>query len=142
MEANRDAFTSDVRRMLKRFVLLATFSLLVWLIPVPAAVAQPYQNERAEVLFLAENVAVGTTLQQEAGSSTSQEATAEEEPQPMVMEETMMMEQSGGKSAVIMERTGEPLPESGDLVIRILLLPVAALLLGSGIVAYAFLWRR
>lgn len=126
---------------MKEFVILITFSLLAWLIPASAAVAQPSQNERAEVLFLAENVAVGITAQQEAGLNTSQEATAGE-PQAMVMEETMMMEQPGGKNAVIMERTGEPLPESGDLAIRTLLLPVAALLLGSGILTYAFLWRR
>jgi hypothetical protein len=127
--------------MLKIFVLLATFSLLAWLIPASAAVAQPSQNEQAEVLPPAENVAVGITAQQEAGLDTSQEATAGE-PQPMVMEETMMMEQPGGKTAVMMERTGEPLPESGDLAIRTLVLPIAALLLGSGILTYAFLWRR
>ena len=48
------------------------------------------------------------------------------------MEETMMVERT-------ME---EPLPQSGGPIAPSVLLPAAALLMGSGIVAYAVLRRR
>ena len=50
-------------------------------------------------------------------------------------QDTMMMEET----TVIMEDTGGPLPQSGGPAI---LLPAAALLLGSGILAFAVLRRR
>ena len=58
--------------------------------------------------------------------------TAMAQEQTMMMEETMMME------------TTQPLPKSGGPVIGSpsVLLPAAALLLGSGVLAFAVLRRR
>lgn len=50
----------------------------------------------------------------------------------MKKEETMMMEKT----------TMEPLPKSGGPAVGSVLLPAAALLVGSGILAYAILRRR
>jgi len=50
----------------------------------------------------------------------------------MVKEETMMMEKT----------MMEPLPKSGGPAVGSVLLPAAALLVGSGILAYAILRRR
>lgn len=66
----------------------------------------------------------------------AQETTMVEEETTVVMEETQMMEDTA------MEETTAPdedLPESGGPAI---LLPAAALLLGSGILTYAVLRRR
>jgi len=49
----------------------------------------------------------------------------------MKVEETMMI-----------EKTMEPLPKSGGPAVGAVLLPAAALLVGSGILAYAILRRR
>ena len=59
-------------------------------------------------------------------------AMAQEMEQTMMMEETMMME------------TTQPLPKSGGPAIgsTSVLLPAAALLLGSGVLAFAVLRRR
>jgi hypothetical protein len=59
-------------------------------------------------------------------------------------EDTMMPEQN----VVVVEETeleqivGQPLPKSGGLAVGSVLLPAAALLLGSGVLAYAVLRRR
>jgi hypothetical protein len=54
-------------------------------------------------------------------------------PTAMAQEETLP--QSGGQTA-------EPLPQSGGVVTPSVLLPAAALLVGSGIVGYALMRRR
>ncbi len=65
--------------------------------------------------------------------SAQTETTTEAEPATMaVTEETMVVEKT-------ME---EPLPKSGGPEIASVLLPAAALLVGSGILAYAVLRRR
>ena len=46
------------------------------------------------------------------------------------------------EETVMMEKTMEPLPKSGGPVVGSVLLPAAALLVGSGILAYAILRRR
>jgi hypothetical protein len=58
-------------------------------------------------------------------------------PTAMAQEETLP--QSGGQTA---EQTAEPLPQSGGVVTPSVLLPAAALLVGSGIVGYALVRRR
>ena len=55
-------------------------------------------------------------------------------PTAMAQEETGPLPASGGQT--------EPLPQSGGLVAPSVLLPAAALLLGSGVLAYAVLRRR
>ena len=59
-------------------------------------------------------------------------------PIAMAQEQTMMMEQT------IMTETTQPLPASGGMGISStsVLLPAAALLLGSGVLGYAVLRRR
>ena len=99
---------------MKRAILLATVALLAMLVLVPMAMAQD------------------TTM--------------------MMMGSTMMMEQTGGQmmgSTMMMEgsmmemtsgqMSENPLPTSGGPAI---LLPAAALLVGSGILTYAILRRR
>ncbi len=46
------------------------------------------------------------------------------------------------KENIMMEKTVEPLPPSGGPAVGSVLLPAAALLVGSGILAYAVLRRR
>ena len=55
-------------------------------------------------------------------------------PTAMAQEDTEPLPASGGQA--------EPLPTSGGLVAPSVLLPAAALLLGSGVLAYAVLRRR
>jgi hypothetical protein len=59
-------------------------------------------------------------------------------PTAMAQEQTMMMEET------MMTETTQPLPKSGGPVIGgpSVLLPAAALLLGSGVLAFAVLRRR
>jgi hypothetical protein len=59
-------------------------------------------------------------------------------PVAMAQEQTMMMEET------MMMETTQPLPKSGGPVIgsTSVLLPAAALLLGSGVLAFAVLRRR
>lgn len=63
----------------------------------------------------------------------AQDTTMMMEGSTMMMEETMMMEDTGTTGGA------GPIPESGGPAI---LLPAAALLLGSGILTYAILRRR
>ena len=59
-------------------------------------------------------------------------------PIAMAQEQTMMMEET------MMKETTQPLPASGGMGISSIsvLLPAAALLLGSGVLGYALLRRR
>ena len=57
-------------------------------------------------------------------------AMAQEDTMMMVQEETMMME------------TTQPLPKSGGPAVGSMVLPAAALLVGSGVLAFAVLRRR
>ena len=64
-------------------------------------------------------------------------------PVAMAQETTMMMEQTqmpaGGETTMMAEETQPPLGETGGPAI---LLPAAALLLGSGVLTYAIVRRR
>ena len=60
-------------------------------------------------------------------------------PTAMAQEDTMMMMEE----TMMMEKTMmEPLPKSGGPAVGSVLLPAAALLVGSGVLAYAVLRRR
>ena len=56
---------------------------------------------------------------------------------PAAMAQATKMEQT-----VMMEKTTEGLPKSGGPAVTTVLLPAAALLLGSGVLGYAILRRR
>lgn len=58
-------------------------------------------------------------------------------PTAMAQEETMMMMEE-----TMMVESTQPLPKSGGPAVGSVLLPAAALLLGSGVLAYAVLRRR
>jgi hypothetical protein len=55
-------------------------------------------------------------------------------------QDTMMMEKE--ETIMMKEDTAGPLPKSGGPAVGSVLLPAAALLLGSGVLAYAVLRRR
>jgi hypothetical protein len=60
-------------------------------------------------------------------------------------EDTMMPEQNVmvvAEETELEQAVGEPLPKSGGLAVGSVLLPAAALLLGSGVLTYALLRRR
>ena len=65
-------------------------------------------------------------------------------PTAMAQEGTEPLPASGGQTEPLPASGGqtEPLPTSGGLVAPSVLLPAAALLLGSGVLAYAVLRRR
>ncbi|HSL01045.1 MAG TPA: hypothetical protein VK869_11965 [Rubrobacteraceae bacterium] len=71
-----------------------------------------------------------------APAALAQETTMVEEQTTVVSEDTQMMEDTAAEETTAMD---EDLPESGGPAI---LLPAAALLLGSGILTYAVLRRR
>ncbi len=103
-----------------RLVVLATVALLAVMVLAPAAMAQETMME--ETTMMGDTMMEETTMMMQGGEKT-------------MMEETMM----DGKT--MMEETvmGGNLPQSGGPAI---LLPAAALLLGSGVLAFAVLRRR
>ncbi len=66
--------------------------------------------------------------------TVTQESTVVGEPLPASGGQTQPLPASGGQT--------QPLPASGGLTASSVLLPAAALLLGSGVVAYALVRRR
>ena len=64
----------------------------------------------------------------------------------LILAPPVMAQQTGPKmkveETIMMEKTVEPLPPSGGPAVGSVLLPAAALLVGSGILAYAILRRR
>ena len=97
---------------MKRAILLATVALLAMLVLVPMAMAQDT------------TMMMGTTMMMEQTGGQMMGGT------------TMMMEMTGTGAG---QQTGGDLPTSGGPAI---LLPAAALLVGSGILTYAILRRR
>jgi hypothetical protein len=112
---------------MKRFMLLAIFALVASLVFAPAAMAQ---QEMVEETIM--GPAGEATIEAEGPPPAVEPMVQQEEQKaaPMVVEETKMMEKTA------------PLPSSGGPAVSSVLLPVAALLLGSGVLAYAFLRRR
>ena len=83
----------------------------------------------AMVILVAADRAQETTMMETTmmqGGQTMMETTMMQDGQTMMMEETTMVD-------------GRPLPQSGGPAV---LLPAAALLLGSGVLAFAVLRRR
>ncbi len=60
----------------------------------------------------------------------------------LILVPTAMAQEMTIKENIMMEKTVEPLPPSGGPAVGSVLLPAAALLVGSGILAYAVLRRR
>jgi hydrogenase-4 membrane subunit HyfE len=60
----------------------------------------------------------------------------------MILVPTAMAQATKMEETMMMEKTMEPLPKSGGPAVSSVLLPAAALLLGSGVLAYAVLRRR
>ena len=60
----------------------------------------------------------------------------------MILVPSAIAQEMTMKENIMMEKTVEPLPPSGGPAVGSVLLPAAALLVGSGILAYAVLRRR
>ena len=60
----------------------------------------------------------------------------------MILVPSAIAQEMTMKENIMMEKTVEPLPPSGGPAASSVLLPAAALLVGSGILAYAILRRR
>jgi hypothetical protein len=108
-----------------RLVVLATAAMLAMLVLVPAAMAK-------DKTMMEETTMMGGTMMEETTMMGGG--------QKKMMDETTMM--GGGQKKMMEETTmmmNEDLPESGGPAI---LLPAAALLLGSGVLAFAVLRRR
>ena len=139
---------------MRKPLFLAAFAFVASLIFAAAAVAQEEEMVSEEVQAPSGEATIEAEGPPEAVEPAVQQAEQEavqpqmEQPkmeQPK-MEETMMMEQPKTEikmeETMMMEKTGGPLPKSGGPGAGALFLPVAALLLGSGILAYAVMRRR
>ncbi len=60
----------------------------------------------------------------------------------MILVPSAIAQEMTMKENIMMEKTVEPLPPSGGPAVGSVLLPAAALLVGSGILAFAVLRRR
>jgi len=102
---------------MKRAILLATVAFVAMLVLAPMAMAQD------------------TTMMMESSmmEDSMMESSMMEDSSGQMMEDSMMMEETSG------QMSDDDLPTSGGPAI---LLPAAALLVGSGILTYAILRRR
>src|SRR5919202_2329601 len=108
---------------MRRLILLVAFAFVAWLILAPAAVAQEEES------MMEEQTVEGPSMMDQSQDQAMMQPQMMEQ-QPQMMEETMTMEKT------------MPLPKSGGPAVGSVLLPASALLLGSGLVAYAVLRRR
>ncbi len=69
-------------------------------------------------------------------------AQEEETQEDTVVQEETVMDEEAAQEETVMREPAEPLPASGGLPVTSVLVPAAALLLGSGVLAYAVLRRR
>ena len=99
---------------MKRIILLAMVAFMAMLVLAPMAMAQD------------------TTMMMEDTGMMMEDT-------GMMMEDSMMMEESMMEMTGAGQQDDSPLPQSGGPAI---LLPAAALLVGSGILTYAILRRR
>jgi hypothetical protein len=90
------------------------------------------------LVFLATATLMAMLILVPIAMAQEEEEAAQEE---TVMEDTVMEEEAAQEEPVMRE-PAEPLPASGGLPVASVLVPAAALLLGSGVVAYAVLRRR
>lgn len=130
---------------MRRPVWLATFAFVAWFILTPAAVAQ----EKEEGLELEEELK-GLELEEQLKGleeESKQEIAEEirEDPQEPVrkniadaLQEQMVEEEIEAQPTT---RAQQPMPKTGGAAAPSELLPAAALLLGSSILAYS-IWRR
>ena len=112
---------------MRRLMLVAIFALVASLVFATAAMAQEEMVEE--------------TIMGPTG-----EATIEAEGPPAAVEPVVQQEEQKAAPMVAEQTKGKektaPLPSSDGPAVSSVLLPVAALLLGSGVLAYAFLRRR
>jgi cytoskeletal protein RodZ len=155
---------------MRRLALLAVFSLVAGLIFVPVAVAQedptpeveelqaqpevietPVEEAAEEPIEEAAGIDVAEPAPEEAIEEAAQEAVAEEAPVGEAVAEATVPTPQGGVAVqeaeviVTVPEGTAPLPVSGGPGITgpaAILPAAAALLLGSGILAYAVLRRR
>ncbi len=122
---------------MKRAIFLATLALLAMLALAPVALAQDttmMQGGQTGMMMEETGMMQDTGMMMEDTGMMMEDTGMMMEDTGMMMEDTgMMMEETAGM------QTGRPLPGSGGPAI---LLPAAALLLGSGILTYAVLRRR
>ena len=136
---------------MKRLLLLAAFALVASLIFATTAVAQDEEKVSEEVETPSGEATIEAQGPPEAVEPAVQQA-EQQAVQPQMEQPQMKAEgtpQEEAKEAPkeeakeqTMEKTGGPLPKSGGPGAGSLLLPGAALLLGSGILAYAVMRRR
>jgi hypothetical protein len=105
---------------MKRAIFLATLALLAMLALAPVALAQDTMMMEESSMMMEDSQMMGGQM----------------EDSEMMMEDSEMMMEDTGTAG---QQTDDDLPGSGGPAI---LLPAAALLLGSGILTYAVLRRR
>jgi outer membrane biosynthesis protein TonB len=144
---------------MRKLLLLATFALAASLIFATAALAQEdemYYSEEVETPSGEATVEaegppeeVGPAVQQVEQEAVQPQMEEPQMEQPKMEEPKAEMKMEEPKAEMKMDKTVSveqsgyaPLPKSGGPAVGSVLLPVAALLLGSGILAYAILRRR
>jgi hypothetical protein len=131
---------------MRRQVWLAIFAFVAWFILAPPAVAQEEEEDLKGQLKGLELEEQLKGLEEESKQEIAEEI--REDPQESVrkniadaLEEQMVEEEIEAQPTTRAQPQQQPMPKTGGVVAPSVLLPAAALLLGSSVLAYS-IWRR